>query len=102
MLEFRQKEEISSLVTRLIEDVTQHFRDEENILKALEYPDLQQHNLEHADLLNKAVKLAQDFAADALHLGDVFEFLAYNMIQQHLLGADRKFFAFTSKLAHIA
>jgi len=97
IIELRKKDEISSLATKLLSDVSQHFRDEEEILKTIAYPDLKQHALEHANLLNKAVKLAQEFESDTLQIGEVFEFLVYEMVQQHMLGADRKFFAYTGK-----
>ena len=97
ILELRKKDEISALASRLLSDVSQHFRDEEDILKAIEYTDLKQHSLEHTNLLKKAAKLTQEFESDTLQIGVVFEFLVYEMVQQHMLGADRKFFDYTRK-----
>lgn len=95
ILESRPKDVISSIITRLLEDITRHFHDEELILEMYGFPNLKQHALEHARLHKECLELAQDFMTDSLHVGVVFEFLVLEVVRQHMLGADREFFAYT-------
>ncbi len=85
-------EEISAILTRLINDVKNHFHDEEIILKNTGFPYLQHHAAEHANLMSKAFKLSHDFKASTLSVGDVFQFIAYDIITQHMFKADQEFF----------
>lgn len=96
ILESRQKDEIYEIVTRLLDDITQHFRDEETILENICFPYLKQHALEHAKLHREALELAQSFKLGSLHVGVVFEFMVYEVVKLHMLGADREFFAYTN------
>jgi diguanylate cyclase (GGDEF)-like protein/PAS domain S-box-containing protein/hemerythrin-like metal-binding protein len=95
ILESRPKDEISSVVTRLLYDISQHFHDEENILESIGFPGLKQHALEHTKLYNDGLELAQKFMTDSLHVGVVFEFLVYEVVKRHMLGADLEFFEYT-------
>lgn len=92
VLAARPVTEISLIITRLLDDVSQHFQDEEKILATVSYPGLRQHAVEHANLLAQGRKLAQDFQEGSLTVGEVFQFLANEVVRQHMLGADREFF----------
>lgn len=92
------KEEISSTVTHLLDDVSQHFRDEERILESVGYPGLDKHVAEHAELQEKSLELAERFNTDTLEVGEIFQFLVYEVVMQHMLGADQEFFPFTRNL----
>lgn len=86
--------EISALITRLLNDVSQHFHDEEIILEQAGFPGLNQHVTEHTKLLEKGLKLSQEFKTSTLTAGNVFQFLANEVVMLHLLGADRDYFPF--------
>ena len=86
--------EVAAMITRLLDDVRQHFHDEEVILEAVHFPGLSQHVAEHARLLAEGGELAEAFTAETLTVGDVFQFLAYEVVKRHMLGADREFFPF--------
>lgn len=88
------KNVISSIISRLLGDVTQHFQDEEHILESIEFPNLKQHIEEHVRLLNKGIELAQEFTGDTLTVGNVFQFLASDVVEHHMLETDREFFPF--------
>jgi diguanylate cyclase (GGDEF)-like protein/hemerythrin-like metal-binding protein len=79
--------------SRLIDDIRQHFRDEEVILETFRFPGLVRHAAEHNDLLEKIHELSLAFKEAALTVDDVFRFLANEIIMQHMLGSDREFFA---------
>ncbi|MDA3969795.1 MAG: diguanylate cyclase [Desulfobulbaceae bacterium] len=86
--------EIAPIISRLLDGVSQHFHDEEAILETISFPGRSRHVEEHARLLAKGFKLSESFAASSLSVGDVFQFLAYEVISQHMLQEDRKFFPF--------
>ena len=87
------KDEISLIITRLLEDITEHFRDEEHFLESIGFPDLKHHAEEHARLLKKGLELAQEFTADTLTVGNVFQFLVSDVVEHHLIEVDREFFS---------
>ena len=94
VLSARPSTEISAIITRLLAEVGQHFHDEEFILEKAGFPGLSQHVAEHAKLLARGHKLAKEFNASSLTVGDLFQFLAYEMVMLHMLEADREYFPF--------
>ena len=84
------------IVSQLLADVVQHFRDEESILAELAYPKLDEHAKIHAHLVAKALELAEAFQAGTLSVGSLFQFLAYDVVTRHMLGADRDYFPYTA------
>lgn len=87
-------EEVSRVVARLLDEVVRHFHDEEQILKAVGFPELEKHADEHARLVEKGVLLLQQHQCGALCFGEVFQFLVYEVIQNHMLGLDREYFPY--------
>jgi hemerythrin-like metal-binding protein len=69
----------------------EHFRDEEEILRAIGFPALRTHAADHAALLKKTNELAASFASGTLPVGNLFQFLAYDLVALHMLGADREY-----------
>lgn len=86
--------EISAIIDRLLADVSQHFRDEQLILEAAGFPGLSEHINEHAKLLNQGVELSRQFDATTVTVGDIFQYLVYDMVMIHILGADREYFPY--------
>ena len=97
MLSERSEADVALIVAKLLAETTRHFQDEEHILRELGFEKLEQHAAEHALLLAKAQRLAGQFEAKGLTLGSLFEFLAYDIIIRHILGADREYFALTAE-----
>lgn len=85
--------EIEEILDCLLEDVTRHFAAEEAILRALHFPELEEHARIHARLLAGAKALHQRFVQGEAVLGEAFHFMVYEVIAQHMLAEDRKFFA---------
>jgi diguanylate cyclase (GGDEF)-like protein/hemerythrin-like metal-binding protein/PAS domain S-box-containing protein len=88
------KEACTLLMEKLLAEVVNHFRDEEDIIRAAGYPDAEQHALCHTELVARAVALAEKFHRDELAIGELFSFLAYEVVAQHLYREDRKFFPY--------
>lgn len=89
--------DISTIIATLLDDVSEHFHDEEQILDAAGFPDLAQHAGEHVKLLTKGFELLQLFNDSKLTVGDTFQFLVYDVVMLHILGADREYFPILNK-----
>lgn len=86
------KHESRAAIMALLEEVTRHFHDEEQYLGRIGYIGLQEHAAEHIDLLAKGHELVRLFEEDRLAIGELFEFLAHEVVMRHMLDADRAFF----------
>jgi hemerythrin-like metal-binding protein len=89
--------EISSIITRLLAEVSQHFHEEEAVLESVGFPGINQHKIEHAKLLTKGLDLSRQFETSTLSVGDIFQFLVYDVVMLHMLGADREYFTFVAE-----
>lgn len=89
--------EVSALIARLLDEVGQHFHDEEKILASVRFPGLSGHLAKHAELLANGSELSEQFKASTLKVGDVFQFLASEVIMRHILEADREYFPYIDK-----
>jgi len=88
------REACRPLMERLMGDVANHFRYEEGLLRSVGYPQAEAHAACHAGLLNRALALAADYERDALPVGELFGFLADEVVSQHLFREDRKYFPY--------
>lgn len=84
--------EMGTQLDRLLRDVTQHFTDEEAVISAAGFAGATAHAASHADLLGKATQLIQLYKSARLTVGELFQFLAQDLIAKHVLTADRAFF----------
>ncbi|MCB1908416.1 MAG: diguanylate cyclase [Rhodocyclaceae bacterium] len=92
MLSGRPRDEVLVVIESLLFDVGKHFRDEEWILGALHFDCLADHRQKHAKLMSRCHALVEEFEAGIVPLGELFEFLAHELITRHFLGADREYF----------
>ena len=94
VIEGRPKEEVAPMVHALIGEIVTHFGDEELVLKARAYPGIDEHAAIHSRLLGQALELAEKYERGELGVGELFSFLAYDVVAQHMLAEDRKFFPY--------
>jgi diguanylate cyclase (GGDEF)-like protein/hemerythrin-like metal-binding protein len=85
-------EQRGAIVDQLLADVVGHFRDEETVITAAGFPAVAEHLLLHEALTAEAHRLLDDYRSGTRGVGDVFQFLAYEVVTKHMLGADRMFF----------
>jgi diguanylate cyclase (GGDEF)-like protein/hemerythrin-like metal-binding protein/PAS domain S-box-containing protein len=76
----------------LIAHIAQHFADEESILARHSYIDLEAHLHAHRMLLDHARHLRAQAAAGEITIGELVNFLADEVVAQHLLKTDRQFY----------
>lgn len=94
MLTGRPPDEVAALVKTLLDDVAEHFRDEEATISAAGYPGAGMHVKLHQKLIGDASVLAQRFDAGTLNIGELFKFIAHDVIASHILKADREYFPY--------
>lgn|GEM_PF-6002734 len=87
-------EAIAMLIEQLITEAKAHFTEEEAFLKRIDYPGLSHHVQQHDALVDKADGLMNLFAKGLFPIGDVFSFLAYDLVAIHMLSEDRPFFSY--------
>ena len=83
-------EDIFEMMTQLIEAVTRHFDDEIKILNDLGIEDVKEHALEHSDLSKKSDELLAKFKDGNVSAGEIFQYVAFEVIMKHILNSDAK------------
>jgi len=78
----------------LLADVIDHFKQEEMIMQTIDYPFVNQHTKIHTHLINKAQSLAINFQQQKSGLAEALQFIAIDVVHDHLLREDRKFFPY--------
>ncbi len=94
MLSGRPADEVAKLIDELVRDVVEHFHDEELVFSAAGFPGAAEHAAIHRDLLERARQLVDRFHVETLGIGELFQFLAHDVVARHMLGADREFFPY--------
>lgn len=89
----RPADEVAACIDQLIDDVGHHFAKEEQVLRQTGFAAVDAHAAQHRELLDHAAYLVERFKRHDLATGELFEFLATDLVARHLLGADREFFS---------
>ena len=87
-------QETVSTAETLVRDVLQHFQHEEAIITNAGYPRAVEHAAIHRELVDHARALLERYRSGNAGVGDIFQFLAHDVIAKHMLGADRDFFPY--------
>jgi diguanylate cyclase (GGDEF)-like protein/hemerythrin-like metal-binding protein len=94
----RPTDEVAAVIDALVHEIVQHFVDEELIFTAAGFPGAAEHAAIHRDLADRAVQLVGNFHAGNLGIGELFQFLAHDVVARHMLGSDREFFPYLSSI----
>lgn len=98
LLAGKSKESINILIAELIAAVKEHFRDEEAIIREAGFPDSDGHEKIHERIIKKALQLSKRYHDEKLELGELFSFLAYDVVAMHMLVDDREFFNYLNNV----
>jgi diguanylate cyclase (GGDEF)-like protein/PAS domain S-box-containing protein/hemerythrin-like metal-binding protein len=79
---------------KLLNHTVQHFIDEERILCETKFSDIQNHCDIHRQLEKKMSKTIAHFKKEKVHVGDLFSFLVTDIILEHMVLEDQKFFSY--------
>ena len=91
----QEKTKIEQQLTTLLQGTASHFASEERLLAEMNYPELEQHKIEHDCLLQKARMLKEAASRGELSAGEVIDYVAREIVQVHMLKEDRKYFPLT-------
>ena len=84
--------EFDAALDKLIVHVEKHFADEEAILALHDFADLDNHKIAHKILLSRALQLRTEAAEGSVTLGELVNFIASEVVAQHMLKVDRQFY----------
>ncbi len=87
-------DECTVLITGLLDKTMKHFQEEEEILVSKEYPLTEKHRHAHVKLVSKATELIEKYKNKDLPMNELFDFLAFDLVAQHLFIEDKKFFPY--------
>ena len=87
-----QPQQFAAALDELLAHIVQHFADEEAILAQYRYVDLGVHAQAHKAIIEHANMLRDKAAAGSVTLGELVNFLADEVVVQHLLKMDRQFY----------
>jgi diguanylate cyclase (GGDEF)-like protein/hemerythrin-like metal-binding protein/PAS domain S-box-containing protein len=85
-------QEFEAALHRLLAHIKRHFCDEERILARNNYTELEGHVRAHKVLLGRAQRLQEEAATGGVSIGELVNFLANDVVLQHMLKLDRKFY----------
>lgn|GEM_PF-6971924 len=88
------EEEINSALKNLTSHIRTHFDEEKKILEELDYPDTEEHNRIHEDLLKRMDEFILQYQKGNRKSTDIFSFLLDEVIVAHLLKEDVLFFPY--------
>ncbi len=93
ILSGKAKDDVGTLIDALISDISVHFEEEVRIITAAGYEGAAAHARVHRQLTERALTLASRFRDGTLGVGELFQFLAHDVVARHMLQEDRQFFA---------
>jgi len=91
----QNKAVLTGLFQELLDDVLQHFAEEERVLQTVKYPEAEHHAELHRQLVTEAVVLRDQFLKGETDATSFFNYLVGKVVIGHLLTADVKFFPYT-------
>lgn len=102
MIAHQEKSVCQKYIEELISEALQHFKTEEQIIAEAGYQDTQAHGQIHLKLENEALRIARRHKKGKIPIAEVFHFLAVQLVNEHMLYEDRKFFyCFTPKIDRV-
>ncbi|PKO34347.1 MAG: hypothetical protein CVU34_08040 [Betaproteobacteria bacterium HGW-Betaproteobacteria-7] len=86
----RPANEVTEMLDALIQEVSAHFQDEEAILLASGLAGAAEHVAAHQQLVNRVIEMREGLQSGTVDIGALFQFVAHELIVQHMLGADKE------------
>lgn len=75
-------------------DISGHFEEEEALIDSVSYPDADEHKKVHEKLLASALQMVTRHEQGHLEITEVLDFLAVQVVSEHMLKDDREFYVF--------
>jgi diguanylate cyclase (GGDEF)-like protein/hemerythrin-like metal-binding protein len=90
-------ERMKPLLDAIIEDIRQHFSDEEKILETTDYHELPEHREIHKALVADALIVQDNFEHGFVDASLLFHLLVDRIIVEHMLSTDIKFYPYLKR-----
>lgn len=97
LIECEDTSQCFASLDRLVDHVKNHFETEEAILRAAKFGDIDRHARIHTQLVTKLLAIKNSLAHNPHAIGEVFSFISVDVIRNHLVLEDTKFFALFNK-----
>lgn len=91
ILSGQSMDNVAAIIESLIRDTAQHFQDEEEMLGAASYPGTAKHVIIHRELVSGATLRLGQFRSYTFGIGELFQYLSFDLLTTHMLRADREF-----------
>ena len=85
------------IINELIDSLTLHFSDEEDVFFKTTYPLAEHHKNLHKMLIDQAHSILKKYEHEDLNLKELTDFLIYDVIEHHLVVEDKTFFPYVSQ-----
>jgi hemerythrin-like metal-binding protein len=85
------KEKLNGIIDVFVQDMVQHFRDEEATHAAAGDPRTAQHAAEHRELVNSVNARVRRFRAGRSEINELFRYVADEVLGRHALEEEREF-----------
>lgn len=82
------------LIEDLINKIVKHFQNEENIFDNISYPNKEKHKKSHELLVKRAMEISKKYKEDKLDVSELFAFLIYDIVAQHMELEDKEYFPY--------
>lgn len=89
-------EKLKEILKELLDYARYHFETEENFLKEISYPKLEEHLALHEAFTSKALEFRHSYRKGGIITSTVMNFLR-KWLSEHILNADRDYMNFTNK-----
>lgn len=93
IIDRKPKLDVELLLDELMHDIANHFCTEESLLTRIKHPYLNEHRAIHHRLLGQAKSMAAEYHEGRLKAGDLFHFVAVEVIMGHIVNDDLKYHA---------
>ncbi len=97
LLEGRPAPEVERRFQALLDHNVRHFQDEEDCLRQAGYPDLAEHQAEHARLIQEARALRDEVAAGRVAAGRLVSYVVCDLVRDHIVHEDRHHFPYLGR-----
>ena len=89
--------DMGKIIDRLVQYVQVHFAYEERLMRAVEYPDLPAHQLEHEALTRRVEQLLDAFREGHCPITIRLLKLLKDWLEDHIMGSDPKYVPYVKK-----
>lgn len=87
----QSKGDIELMLSELVNEISEHFRSEEEIMASFDNPLSEEHKGIHSSLLVQITELHSRFEKGTVSVSELVGFIAYDVVAQHIIKEDLKF-----------